>query len=552
MTEQPAPSRARTVAAGILSSRITGLVREMAVAAFLGVGAYADVLHAAFKAPNVLQNLLGEGTLSAAFIPTYSQFLKEGREEEAGRLAGAVFTLLLVVVAGLVLAGTLLARPIVSLLYVGWVGDAAEVAAGALAVDRLELTIRAFRLILPMAGILVLSAWALGVLNSHRRFFVPYFAPVLWNAAIIAGLFLGARLAGGASVDGIASGAEQILFAAFMGALIGGALQLFVQLPVVFRVMRGFRLSLSRRVAGVKRCIAAFWPAVAGRGVAQVSSYADQLLASFLAAGAMSALRPALVLYLLPISLFGLSVAAAELPELSRLATGDRAQFLARARRSIRQSMFLAVPTAVGFLCLGYLLVGAVFRRAAFGHEAQVLVWVVLCAYSLGLVATTMSRLLQNTFWALGDTKSPAKIAGLRLLLSVSVAAPLMLWLDQWEVAQVAGLAPDALQSALRFGAVGLGIGSTLAAWVELTLLRGALRSHEVQLQLPWKRLVTMLGLSGVAAAVSLAIWWVLPAWPLLVRAVLVVGTYAGLYLGLARFLGLPELRLWTGRLRRR
>ena len=125
-----------------------------------------------------MQNLLGEGTISAAFIPVYTRLLEEGREKDAGRFAGCILGLLVVLVSAVVLVGIVFARPLVSLVLFGWTGDAALVAAGELSVDRLELTIQAVRLVFPMAGILVLSAWALGVLNSHRRFFLPYFAPV--------------------------------------------------------------------------------------------------------------------------------------------------------------------------------------------------------------------------------------------------------------------------------------------------------------------------------------------------------------------------------------
>ena len=553
MTEEasePRRSRARTGAAGIFSSRILGLVREGVVTNFLGLSAHADVLQAAFRAPNVLQNLLGEGSISAAFIPVYSRFLKEGRREDAGRFAGAVFSLLVVMVSALVLIGIALARPMVSVLLFDWTGDAALVAAGEMTVDRLELTIQAVRIVLPMVGILVLSAWALGILNSHRRFFVPYFAPVVWNAAIITGLVVGAGAVGSGLAAGDADALTSILFAAIVGALVGGVLQFCVQLPFVMRAMKGFRLSLSTRVEGVKTAIAAFGPAVAGRGVSQVSAYVDLFLVSFLATGAMAALRPALVLYLLPISLFGLSVAAAELPELARMESGGWGKFLDRLQASVRQSMFLTMPTAIGYLSVGFLVVGVCYRRGAFGLEENYLVWAVLFAYSLGLVATTASRLLQNAFWALGNTRTPAKIAGVRLVLSVLVAVPLMFLLDQWMVTEVVGLAPS--DSQLKFGAVGLGLGSAVAAWIELWRLYAALQKRVDGFALPWRAILAMACVALAAAAASLGLWWLLPAWPLLFKAVTIIGCFAVIYLGIARFLAFPELKTWAGRIRQR
>src|SRR5690606_17732053 len=147
--------------------------RERAIAHYFGATLYADVLRAALRLPNFLQNLLGEGTLSASFIPVYSELLEEGREEEAGRVAGAVFALLFALAGALTLIGTVFAPVLVDIFLWGFEGQ------------RRELTIAATRILFPMTGILVLSAWALGILNSHRRFFVSYIAPVLWNAAII-------------------------------------------------------------------------------------------------------------------------------------------------------------------------------------------------------------------------------------------------------------------------------------------------------------------------------------------------------------------------------
>src|SRR5690606_34136005 len=309
-------SAAALVAAGIFLSRVMGLVRERAVSFFFGLGPHADVLRVALKTPNFLQNLLGEGTISAAFIPIYSRFLAEGRPEAAGRFAGAVFGLLLAVTAGVVGLGVLLARPLLTVLLPGWLNDDALVAAGALPMDRFELAVATVRYTFPMAGVLVLFAWGLGVLNSHRRFFLPYVAPVVWNAAIVGALVLAGflyfddPLAVGAMEVVPVGPSNRLLFAALVGALAGGVLQFAVLLPGVVRELRGFRLSFSMEVEGVRPSLRAFVPVVLGRGAYQLSGYLDTFLAGFLAAGAIAAQSTALMLYLLPISLFGMSVAA--------------------------------------------------------------------------------------------------------------------------------------------------------------------------------------------------------------------------------------------------
>lgn len=515
------------VALGILSSRLIGFVRERAFAHYLGVGPHMDVLRVAFRAPNAIQNLLGEGTLSAAFIPIYSRMLEEGREEEAGRFAGAVFGLLLAAASAFSLLGVLLARPIVAVLASGFVRD-----------GRFELAVAATRIVFPMTGFLVLAAWALGVLNSHRRFFLPYFAPVVWNAAII-----GAMVYAG-------SGQDRLLFAVCWGGLLGGLLQFLVQLPTVARVMRGgFRLTFSTRMPEVREALAAFAPVVAGRGVVQLSGYLDLFLASWLIVGAPSILTYAQTPYMLPISLFGMSVAAAELPELSRLRKGGGTDaLLARVRRSLRQMGFLNVPTCVGYLAFGYLIVGLLLRTGRFQETENWLVYLALCGYTVGLVAATSSRLLQNTFYALGEARTPARIAVWRVAFSTVLAVPLMLVLDRIAVTDLVRAAGDPF----RLGAVGLALGSGVAAWLELLLLRRAAARSAPGAVVPWRDLGRMTLLALAAALPAALVWWALPPFHVALQALAVVGVYALGYLLLARLTGAAELEFWLGRFGRR
>ncbi|WP_103019594.1 murein biosynthesis integral membrane protein MurJ [Salinibacter altiplanensis] len=542
-------SAAGSVAGGIFLSRIFGLLRERAVAYFFGVGAHADVLQVAFKSPNLLQNLLGEGTISAAFIPIYSRLIEEERPEAAGRFAGAIFGLLLAAAGGGALLGVVFAEPIVTVLAPGFLDDAARVAAGTLPLNRFDLAVRAVRIIFPMAGVLVLSAWALGVLNSHRQFFVPYVAPTLWNAAIIATLFGGGyALAGtpGAPEALAGDGLTRLLLMACVGAFGGGLLQFGVQLPFVVGRMEGFSFSVSTRVEGVREALSAFGPVVASRGVAQLSAYLDLFLASWLAVGALSALRYAQILYMLPISLFGMSVAASELPELSRLTQEKVAAFSARLRRSLRQIAFLTVPTVVGYLAFGVLLVGALFRTGQFQAASTWLVAIVLGGYSLGILATTFSRLFQNAFYAIGDTTTPAWIAVLRVTVSTVVAVPAMFGLDTVALERVVGpLSGDGL----FLGALGLSLGATVGAWVEVAALRYWLRGPLPDAGLPWGQVGWTGGLALAALGPGAVVWGLLPNGPVLVVAPVVVAAYAAVYLGAAWGLGFDEIDVWTRRL---
>lgn len=545
--QPPAAGRggAAFIALGILASRLIGFVRERAMAHYFGVGPHADVFRAALRAPNAIQNLLGEGTLSAAFIPLYTRMIHEGREEEAGRFAGAVFGLLLTVAGGLSLLGVLLARPIVAILSMGFLDDTG-------AVDRYELAVAAVRIIFPMTGFLVLSVWALGILNSHRKFLVPYLAPVAWNAAIIAALVWVGRTSGG-SVPSLAT-LDRLLFAACWGALAGGFLQFLVQLPVVARVLRGFRLSFSTRVTGMPEALRSFAPVLAGRGVVQLAGYLDQFLASFLAAGAVGVLGYAQMPYMLPISLFGMSVAAAELPELARLGAKP-AELAPRVRRSLRQMAFLNVPTFVGYLAFGILIIGLLYRTGSFTAADQWLVYLVLCGYTLGLLATTSSRLLQNTFYALGETAVPARIAAWRVGLSAAIAIPLMLLLDRVPVAALLPDLPPNLPpegSALRLGAVGLALASGAGAWFELWRLQRELGRRGAAGAVPWKETSRLLLLAALAALAAAGIWSVLPQLHVVVMALAVVGSFGLMYLGLAWRLAPEELGFWVGRFGRR
>ena len=531
---------AASVASGILLSRIFGLLREQTVAFFFGVGPHADALTAALRVPNALQNLLGEGTLSAAFIPVYSRLLAAGRDEDAGRFAGAIFGLLLATAGGLCLIGIALARPLVAVLAPGFLGDAAAVARGEIPVHRFALSVGAVRILFPMTGILVLSVWALAILNSHRRFFLPYFAPALWNAAMITALFW---VGGLHPVPSLAL--SDRLFRAFCwGALVGGALQLMVQLPRVAGLLRGFRLSFSRTVPGVREAITAWGPVVAGRGVVQLAGYLDLFLATWLATGAASADRYAQLLYLLPFSLFGMSIGASELPELARLSQSEPSALLARLRRALAMIAFLNVPTVIGYLAFGFLVAGALYGRGRFNHADNWLVYLALCGYSTGILATTTSRLLQNTFYALGDSRTPARVAVSRVVTSALVAVPLMLWLDRFPLtALIASGGSPAGAPQLHLGALGLAAASGCGAWLELLRLRRALRRRLPEFELPGRRAV---GAGGAAAAV----WWAARGVPLVAGAALVLGTYGAVYLVGARLAGFEALDRWWSAVR--
>lgn len=522
------------VASGILLSRIAGFAREAAIANFLGVGLAVDAFKTALRIPNLMQNLLGEGVLSASFIPVYSRLLAEGREEEAGRVAGAIAGLLSLVAAGLVVVGVVFAGPLTTALAPGFTGE------------RFELTVTLMRVLTPGVGLLVLSAWALGVLNSHRRFFLSYVAPVLWNAAQI-GALVGFGLAGFAD--------RPLAVALAWGVLVGGALQFLVQLPGVLRLARGLRLSVDTGLAGVRRTISAFWPIVGARGVVQLLIYVDLLLASLLVTGAVSALGFAQTLFVLPISLFGMSVAAAELPELSRPDVVEEAAVSRRLDDGLARIAFYVVPSAVGFLALGDLIVATLYQRGEFDAVDTRLVWVVLAGFTVGLLANTSSRLLQSAFYGGGDPRTPAVAAAVRVVVAALVGGLLMLQLDRVAIvpggfALVGDLPaftplPEAVRQGadrLRLGAAGLAVASGASAWIEYRILRRrlALRLGR-RIRAGGGELTRVVVAAGAAALVALAARALVADAPTLVAGPVAVALTGAAYLVAAYWLRLPE-----------
>jgi len=526
--DAPRPRRlggALAVGAGIFLSRIAGLIRERAIAHYLGISAAAGAFRAALRIPNLLQNLLGEGVLSASFIPVYARLLAEGREAEASRVARAVGTLLALAASVIALLGVVAAGPLVEILAPGFHGDSRE------------LTIALVRVLFPGVALLVLSAWCLGVLNSHRKFFLSYVSPVLWNAALIAAAIIAGRRLAGHDDD-------QAMWLAW-GAVIGSAAQFLVQLPTVILLLRGLRPSLAVRDPGVQTTLRAFVPVLLGRGSVQLSGYIDQVIASYLGEGIVAAMFNAQTLYLLPVSLFGMAVSAAELPEMSS-ATGDasaRAVHLqSRLRGALRRVVFLVVPSAVAFVAIGGSIVALLFQSGRFNAQDTTVVWIILAGSALGLSAGTQGRLLGSAFYALGDPRRPLYAALVRVAIT--------------GVAGVAFALPirHALGYSEAWGAFGLTASAGFAAWIEFLLLERWLSQRIGKVPIPGK-----LGLGALAAA-SLAGGAGFGASRLAlhlgartgVAAILAIAVFGALYLGVMAAAQVPEANAFVRRILRR
>ncbi len=529
MPESPARSRpvggALAVGAGIFLSRISGLVRDRVIGYYLGLSAAAGAFGAALRIPNILQNLLGEGVLSASFIPVYARLLAEGKREEASRVARAVGTLLALVASLVAVLGVVAARPLVVILAPGFRADSRE------------LTISLVRILFPGVALLVMSAWCLGVLNSHRKFFLSYVSPVLWNTAIIATTIVAARHLAGHD-DDIATWLA-------IGAVIGSGAQFLVQLPIVIALLRGLTPSLAVREEGVRATLRAFLPVLLGRGSVQLSGYIDQVIASYLGEGIVAAMFRAQTLYMLPVSLFGMAVSAAELPEMSS-ALGDdaarAAQLQKRLRAALRRVVFLVVPSAVAFVTIGGSIVALLFQAGRFGAADTRVVWIILAGSAIGLSAGTQGRLLGSAFYALGDPKPPLRAALVRIAITGVLG-----WAFALPIRKAVGYSP-------AWGAFGLTASAGFAAWVEFLLLDMWLGERIGKVPIPGK-----LGLGALAAA-ALAGACAYGASALVVRfgaapaegALLAIPLFGVIYLGVMRVADVPEASAFVRRLLRR
>ncbi len=503
---------AMLVAAGILLSRVAGLVRDRVFAHYFGNGDAADAFKAAFRIPNFLQNLFGEGVLSASFIPVYANLIARGEREEARRVAGAVAGLLMLVTSVLVAAGVAAAPFLIDAIAPGFTGD------------KRELCVILVRILFPGAGLMVWSAWCLGVLNSHGRFFLSYAAPVAWNIAIIAALlFFGEN-----------TGRYRLAEWAAWGSVAGSAVQIMIQLPTVLRLLAGFRVGVNARISGVRTVIRNFVPVFFSRGVVQISAYVDSILASLLPTGAVAALAYAQTLYTLPVSLFGMSVSAAELPAMS-MATGSVEEVAGRLRGrlndGLRRIAFFIVPSAVGFIALGDVIAAAIYQTGAFTRADAVYVWGILAGSSVGLLASTMGRLYSSAFYALHDTRTPLRYAIVRVSLATVLG-----YLASRHLPALIGIDP-------RWGVAGISAASGFCGWVEFALLRRSLNGRIGSTGPGLSYIARLWFAAAIAAAAAWGVKYFTQGLHPVVQAIFIIGPYGTVYFAVAFMIGISEVR---------
>jgi putative peptidoglycan lipid II flippase len=391
------------VSLATLISRILGLIREMVIAKYFSVFA-TDAFFAAFRIPNLLRDLFAEGALSAAFIPTFTDYAQNKGKEEAWRLANIVLNLLMVILSGFTLIILFGARILVYALASGF----REIP------GKIDLTVHLTQVMAPFLLVVALAAAVMGILNTQGRFFIPALAPAFFNvASILAGIFLAPQMR--------RFGIEPITAMA-IGSLTGGALQLYVQLPSLYRCGYRYQPLLQWNHPGVKRVFGLMLPAMFGLAATQINIVVDNQLASYLGNGPVSWLNYAFRLMQLPIGIFGVAIATVTLANVSqKIATNDVDGVKSNLVEALKLAAFLNIPATLGLVFLRYPIVELLYQRGRFLPEYTIYTGDALFCYALGLYTYSVVKIVTPVFYALNDTKTPVRYAALVIAVKIAV-----------------------------------------------------------------------------------------------------------------------------------
>ncbi len=390
-------------AAGIIGlatlfSRVLGFVRDMVVAKIFGATGVADAFYVAFRIPNLLRELFAEGSMSAAFIPVFTEYLTKGSKEEAQRLSNAAFNTLLLILTVVTTSGILVTPWIVRFIAPGFVDDP----------DKFGLTVLLTKVMFPYLLFIGLASLSMGILNSLRSFAAPALSPAILNICIIAAtIFLSARL-------------KEPILGVSIGVLIGGICQFLFQLPSLKKQNMLFRFGISFNHPGIKRIGSLMFPLMIALSVSQINILVNTLLASYLSEGSVSYLYYGMRLIHFPLGLFGIALATAVLPTLS-------SQFVNKEYNKLKETFsfglrlvfFLSFPAMVGLIFLRIPIVNLFFQRGEFTYQATLGTSEAVLYYSLGLWAFAGVRIVVPAFYSLQDTGTPMKIAVVSMLLNI-------------------------------------------------------------------------------------------------------------------------------------
>jgi len=411
------------VGAATMVSRVFGLVRDMVIAAFFGASWMTDAFWVAFRIPNMLRRLLGEGSLTVSFVPVFTEYLEKKTKEQALELAYNAVTLLSIILAVISVLGIILSPLIVGLIAPGFISEPKQFA----------LAVFLNRLMFPYIFFIALVALCMGILNSFRHFTAPALSPVLLNVAMIgAAFFLRPFFA------------EPITSLA-IGVLIGGVLQLAMQWPFLlkFGVRLKFRLNLKH--PGIKQIGLLMMPAILGAGVSTINVFVGTILASLLPGGSVTYLFYADRIMELPLGIFAIAIGTATLPSFSKhVAAGNMDELKSGISFSLRLMLFLTVPAMAALMALNLPIISVLFQRGAFDVPSAVYTGQALFCYALGLWAFSVLRVFVSSFYSLQDSKWPMKAAVIALIVNVIASLILMYPLKHNGIALASSIAATA------------------------------------------------------------------------------------------------------------
>ncbi|EED34551.1 integral membrane protein MviN [Luminiphilus syltensis NOR5-1B] len=493
-----------------LSSRVLGLVRDVALAAVIGASGNADAFFVAFKIPNFLRRLFAEGAFAQAFVPVLSATREEGGYDAVraliDRVAGALGGTL-ILLTGI----TILAAPVVALVFApGFSRDPAKLA----------LTADLVRITFPYLFLISMTGFAGGILNSYGRFAIPAFTPVLLNLSLIAAALLGVQQF------------EEPVFALAWGVLIAGFLQLLFQLPALYSIGLVPRPQIDTQHEGVRRILRLLVPALFGVSVSQINLLLDTVLASLLPEGSVSWLYYSDRLTELPLGVFAIAIATVILPALSaQRAQSDAQAYAATLDWAIRTVLLIALPATAALLLLAEPILTTLFQYGEFGADDVAMASHSLRAYTLGLGAFMLVKVLAPGFYAQEDMKTPVRI-GIIAMVSNMVMNPLFVFPLMWQ---------------FNLGHVGLALATSASAWLNVALLYRGLRRQDILHSGLSARVGHVFRLSIAVAIMVIVVLLVLPAaeqwqgWSWLVRGQVMAGVCiagGGVYLGALYLLG--------------
>lgn len=451
-------SASSIVSIATLASRILGFVRDMTIAWLFGAGMMADAFFVAFRIPSTLRELLGEGALSAAFIPTFTRTATREGRDAAWDLASVVMGTLVVVLAGVTLLGVVFAPGIVRILASG--PSFAEIP------GKVPLTIQLLRIMFPYIFLVGLAAFFMAILNSLGHFLTPALSPAVLNIAMIAAALLIAPHAGNPALP------------LAIAVVVGGAAQLLIQVPAA--VVRGWRPSLhvalgDPRVREIAHLMA---PGVAGLSVTQINVFVGLWLASFLPQGSVAALTYAFRLVQFPIGVIGVAIATGALPVMAasfaKNAMGEMKEAL---QGSLRLAIFLTLPAMMGLVVFRLPIMHVLFERGAFTRPVTVSTAEILLAYTVGLVFYISNRILVPAFYAMQDTRTPVATGMMSVGVNIAASVILMRYLGTAGLALATAVASAGnflllfTRLRCRIGPLGLGRLILPAAKVALACL---------------------------------------------------------------------------------